>query len=74
MGREERANKQAQVGKFNVSIAIQYTDGKSETIEAKSWNHIGAYLALDLYDDRLKVVCLSSVKHFVITGRDETLT
>lgn len=71
MGKEERAKKERQeIGKFNVCVTLLILTPNglmSEPINCKSWNHAGNYLALDLFDGTMRIVCLNQYHGFSIS-------
>ena len=68
MGAEARAK---QVGKYNVCVTLVYLINNyfvQESIDCKTWNHLGVFLALELFDGTLRVINLRMYHSFTISS------
>lgn len=73
MSHKERDQKQEQLklGKFNVQVELVYLDGTLEVVNARTWNHAGTFLGLDIDQVNLRVINCQSLRYFHISPQPE---
>jgi hypothetical protein len=71
MGKESRDREgQETIGKYNVCITLLFAGEEGmmqESINCKTWNHAGQFLALSLFDGTIRIVCLEQYHGFIIS-------
>lgn len=75
MGKESRGREsQEAIGKYNVCITLLFKNAQDmfmqEKINCKTWNHVNQFLAIQLFDGTLRIVCLDKYHGFTISPID----